>query len=532
MTRVTRPYRFADRFAGRLVGGLLGLALLAGMGTALAQSTTALRVAATAAVTTWDPSRSFSTEALYMANIYEPLLWANPPDAAEPFSPALATSWEVSDDGLSWTFHLREGVVFHDGAPLTAEAVKRSIERHREIGGAAFIWAPLDEIVVVDDLTVRFDLSYAAPLDLIASSLYGAWIVSPQALDEAAANEEYFEAGIDAGTGPYKLSSYVPDSEVVLTIFDRYWGGDGTDHFANVVISIVSDQVIQEQLLRAGEVDLALSLPPASHAAFAADPAFEVHVETTPFNYVGYLNTLRPPLDDVRVRQAISYAIPYADIIEVGVEGLGTQARGPVPAGIFPYSEEVPQYSYDPERARALLAEAGIAEGDLSLRLTYAAENGVERNFAPVLADALADVGIDVAIEPMLFNQQWAHSRDDPANAQDIFLLLYWPTYSDAGSDNLWSMFHSSEEPFFNLSYWVNEEFDSLIDEAAMLAGTDRAASQDLYTQAQTLLVDEAPGLFFMDVGAWYAVPTYLAGFDYNLNYPFATFFYPLQLAQ
>ncbi|HZJ09813.1 MAG TPA: ABC transporter substrate-binding protein [Trueperaceae bacterium] len=515
-----------------LVSCSLALLALVATGTALAQSSTALRVAATASVTTWDPSLSFSTEAIYLANIYEPLLWANPSGSAEPFTPALATSWEVAEDGLSWTFHLREGVAFHDGATLNAEAVKRSLDRHREIGGAAFIWAPVDEIVIVDDLTVRFNLSYAAPLDLIASSLYGAWIVSPDALDAVAADETYFEAGIGAGTGPYKLSSYLPDSEVVLTAFDRYWGGwDDAEHFSNVVVSIVSDQVIQEQLLRAGEVDLALSLPPASHEAFAANPAYDVKVETTPFNYVGFLNTLRPPLDDVRVRQAISYAVPYADIIEVGVEGLGTQARGPVPEGIFPYSEEVPQYSYNPERARQLLAEAGLADG-FSLRLTYAAENVVERNFAPVFADALADVGIDVSIEPMLFNQQWALSKDDPANAQDIFLLLYWPTYSDAGSDNLWSMFHSSEVPFFNLSYWANEEFDALVDEAIVLAGTDRQAAQDLYVEAMTLLVDEAPGLFFMDVGAWYAVPTYLAGFEYNINYPFATFFYPLHLAQ
>src|SRR5690606_23708690 len=151
-----------------------------------------------------------------------------------------------------------------------------------------------------------------------------------------------------------------PDNEVVLTAFDRYWGGwDDAEHFSNVAVSIVSDQVTQEQFLRAGEVALALTLPPAPHAAFAADPAYDVHVETTPFNYLGYLNTLRPPLDDVRVRQAISYAMPYADIIEVGAEGLATQARGPVPFGIFPYSDDVPQYSYDPERARQLLAEAG-----------------------------------------------------------------------------------------------------------------------------------------------------------------------------
>ena len=93
-------------------------------------------------------------------------------------------------------------------------------------------------------------------------------------------------------------------------------------------------------------------------------------------------------------------------------------------------------------------------------------------------------------------------------------------------------MFRSSEAPFFNLSYWKNDEFDSLLDEAIGLSGVDREQAQALYNQAQTLLVNEAPGLFFMDVGGWYAVPTYIAGFSYNLNYPFAIFFYPLHPAE
>lgn len=526
---VDRPRRRSTLAAWTrvLIAALVALLITA----ATAQSTTVLRVAATANVTTWDPSLSFSTEALYLANIYEPLLWANAPGAATQFSPALATSWEVAADGSSWTFHLREGVTFHDGAALTADAVAASLNRHRAIGGAAFIWAPVADVVAVDDLTVRVDMAYAAPLDLIASSLYGAWIVSPDALAAAEGDESYFEAGIAAGTGPYMLVDFTPDAEVVLSRFADYWGGwDQPGHFENVVISIVADQVLQEQMLRAGEVDLALSLPPTSYADVSSDSAYVIHDVITPFNYVGFLNTLRAPLDDVRVRQAIAYATPYQDIITVGAEGRATQARGPAPQGIFPWSEDVPQYQQDVERAKQLLAEAGYPNGGFSLRLTHAAENAVQRAFAPVFADAMAEIGITVSIEPLLFNQQWALSRDNPAEAQDIFLLLYWPTYSDAGSDNLWSMFRSSAVPFFNLSYWHNPLFDELVDEAIELAGSDRTAAQQLYTDAMTILVNESPGLFFMDVGSWYAVPTYLSGFEYNINYPFATFFYPIRL--
>jgi len=498
-----------------------------------AQTPQVLSVASTAGVTTWNPASSFSTEALYMANIYETLLMVNPPDAEEAFSPVLATDWSTSEDGLTWTFNLREGVTFHDGAPLTADAVVRSVNLAREIGGAGFIWFPLDTVEAVDDLTVQFNLSYPAPLELIVGSTYGAWIISPNALDAYEADNSYFDAGVASGTGPYMLGEYTPDAEVILMANEAYWGGWNDNQFNIVQVSIVADDVTQEQLLLGGEVDLALRLPPTSYQSLIDNPDFEVFTEATLFNYVGFINVLRPPLDNIAFRQALSYATPYQQIIDVAAEGLATQARGAVPNGVFPYSDDVPQYSYDVDMAKQLLEESGVDPSTVSLRITYAAENAIEETMAPLLKDAWEQaLGIEVTIEAILFGQQWAEAKDDPANAQDVFLLLYWPTYSDAGADNLWSMFRSSDAPFFNLSYWANEEFDGLIDEAGILSGTDSDAARDLYTQAQTLMVEEAPSLFFMDVSTWYAVPTYLSGFDYNLNYPFSTFFYPMEVAQ
>lgn len=488
-----------------------------------------LKVAATANITTWDPVKSFSTEALYMGNFYEGLIRINPPSASERFTPLLAEKWDVSEDGLVWTFYLRAGVKFHDGELLTAEAVKKSIEAAKDHGGASFIWLPLGSIDVVDDLTVKFNLTYAAPLDLIAASLYGAWIVSPKALDAAAQDDQYFEAGIEAGTGPYMLESYEPDKEVLMTRFDDYWGGwDDVKHFDKVLITITPEAVQQQQMLESGEVDLALSIPLENMEQFKNKPGVTFYEEPSLYNYVGFFNTLRKPLDDPKVRKALSYAIPYNDIIKIGGQGYGIQSRGPVPAGVWPYSEEVPQYTYDLTKAKELLAEAGYPDGGFELTLTYAAENQAEERLAPLIKDSFAEIGVTVNIEAIQFNQQWEKAKADPANAQDIFLLLYWPTYSDAGTDNLYSMFHSSEVPFFNLSYWKDEEFDKKIDEAAALTVTDPKKSQQLYTEAMTRLVDQAPGFFLYDVTAVFTFPDYIKGYQYNMNYPFTTFFYPM----
>lgn len=491
-----------------------------------------LKVAATANITTWDPVKSFSTEALYLANIYEPLLRINPPSAADKYTPVLAQSWTSSADGLSWTFKLRDGVTFHDGEKLTADAVKQSIEAAAAKGGASFIWAALDTITAVDPLTVEMKLKYAAPMDLVASSLYGAWIVSPKALTAAAADEKYFESGLDAGTGPYTIESYTPDKEVLLKKFDGYWGGwSDTTHYDKVLVSITPEAAVQQQMLDGGEVDLALSLPLENVAAYKDKPDFTFIDEPSFFNYVGFFNTARAPFDNAKVRQALSYAIPYADIITVGAQGYGTQSRGPVPAGVFPWSAETPQYSQDLEKAKSLLAEAGHANGGFKVNLTYAAENQNEARFAPLIKEAYAKLGVEVTITPIAFNQQWEQAKGDAAGRQDMFLLLYWPTYSDAGSDNLWSMFRSSEKPFFNLSYWKNEKFDKLVDDAIGLTATQRDQAQAKYNDAMKLLVDEAPGVFFYDTRFVTAVPKRVAGFQYNLNYPFAQFFYPLHPA-
>jgi peptide/nickel transport system substrate-binding protein len=491
-----------------------------------------LKIANTAAVTTWDPIASFSTEAAYMGNVYEQLLRINPPGSAQKFTPLLATSWESSADGLTWTFHLRPNVKFHDGEPLTAAAVKQSIEAAKDHAGASFIWAPLASIDVVDDLTVKFNLSYAAPLDLIASSLYGAWIISPKALDAAAKDSKYFEAGIEAGTGPYMLESYTPDQEIVFTKNPDYWGGWKPGQFDKVLVEIVSEAITQQQMLEGGQVDLVTRIPNENLASFKTNPNYTYDEEPSFFNYVGFFNTLRPPLDDPKVRQALSYAIPYADIITIGAQGLGSQSRGPVPAGVWPWSPDVSQYTYDLTKAADLLTAAGHKGGGFKLKLTYASENDTEAAFAPLIKDSFAKIGVDVTIEPILFSQQWDAAKSDPKNAQDMFLLLYWPTYSDAGSDNLWSMFYGGDKsPFlnvtgFNLSYWKNADYNKLMDAAINETVTDPTQSQKDYVSAMNLLVDQAPGVFLMDTKAVFIIPKYIEGFKYNLNYPFTQYFF------
>ena len=494
-----------------------------------------LKYASSANITTWDPIASFSTEAAYMAQMYEQLLRVNAPGSAEQYTPLLATKWEKSDDGLTWTFHLRENVKFHDGEPMNAAAVVKSIEAAKANAGASFIWLPLATVEAVDDMTVKFTLSYAQPLELIVGSEYAAYIISPKALDAAAANKDYWSAGVDAGTGPYMLESYKADQEIVLTQNKEYWGGWQDGQYEKVLVQLVPEATTRQQMLESGDADIVTTIPGDSYASFSSNPDFTVSTEPALFNYTAFFNTTKAPLDNAKVRQALSYAIPYEDIIKIGASGRGTQSHGTAPNGVFPYSTDVKQYTYDLEKAKTLLKEAGHANG-FKLTMTYASENSTEEAFAPLIKDSFAQIGVDVTIQPMQFSEQWALAKADPAKAQDMFLLLYWPTYSDAGGDNMYSMFYGAKDAphlnvtKFNLSYWFNPDYNALWDSANALSGTDLTASLAKYTEAQNLMVDQAPAAFLFDTKVAIVTPNKITGFKYNLNYPDVRFwFYDLR---
>jgi peptide/nickel transport system substrate-binding protein len=289
--------------------------------------------------TTWDPNKSIAVEYYFLVNMYEQLVFPQPDGT---LTPGLASSWESSTDGRTWTFHLREGVKFHDGEPLTSDAVKRSIERTVELGPAGFIWEPLESIDTPDPLTVVMNLEYATQMDLRASAGWGAWIVSPKALDAAGQNPDYFEAGLEAGTGPYTMESYTPDAEAVFRKFEDYWGGWDGLHFDTVVASITPESTIQLQKLLGGEAEIVQSIPPETMPTLQSNPDVTVLGPFTTWNTQSLsFNTLRSPLDNKLVRQALSYAIPYDDIIEVGFNGLATQPHTSVPDNVFPYDPSV-----------------------------------------------------------------------------------------------------------------------------------------------------------------------------------------------
>lgn len=471
----------------------------------------------------WDPRVSGGNEIVYMANMYETLLRVNPPGSTEPFEPVLATSWESSPDSTEWTFKLREGVTFHDGTPCNAEAVKYSIDATKELGeGVSYVLDPIESVEVVDDYTVKFVLNGPAPLDRVLSAEYAAFIFSPAT--EGKPSDWWI--GKSYGTGPYKIESFKQGEEHVYARHPDYWDGWSDDEYKKVVVRIVAEAGTQRQMLEGGEVDFVYQVDRDAVSALESNP--NVVVEEVPslvqFNLV--LNTLRAPLDNVKVRQALAWATPYEDIIEVGVNGFAAKSVGMVPKGLFPYEPSLPSYDYDPEKAKQLLAEAGYPDGEgmRKLVVVYWSDAPFQSKYAPLVKEAWEGIGVPVELQPMLSQQGYARATGPEDKRQDVVIDRQWPSIPH-GYDMLWYQWHS-QDLAYNWSYWSSAETDELMDEAWEVEPSDVAKAKELYDECQELLIENVPCIPMFDLVDIYAssatVKVEKGGL--NTNYPLVLF--------
>ncbi|MGQ9550851.1 MAG: ABC transporter substrate-binding protein [Candidatus Bathycorpusculaceae bacterium] len=479
----------------------------------------------------WDPSETFSNEISVLNSVYEGLTrWDSVSKTVKPF---LASSWDVSEDALHWTFHLRNNVTFHCGHKFNATAVKYSIDRTINMGkGASYIWSCVDNIEVIDEYTVRFNLNMPAPLDLIACAGYCSHIFCPICTEEH--GTDWFYEGHDLGTGPYYVSKYDKSQELVeLKKFDAYWRGWTGKEFDTVLMYCIPEPATAKMKLDKGEILIIDHLPFEMVADLKNNPQIVVEINPSWQNMFGLLNTQPPsPLSNKLVRQAISYAVPYDICVSEIRHGYATQSYGVVPPGLLGHSDNLPQYKYNLTKASQLLAEAGYPNGEglKSLVLTYNAGDEDERRFAEILKAELAKIGVTLDIQALAWTAQMAKAAGPPEERQDIFLFYWWPDYPDPYSW-LRSMFHSvpeGQEIVFECAYYNNPQYDALIDEAYRVTGLDKTKAQQLYEQAQRILIDDAVALFIYDWTYVRARRVELKGYVDNPAYPNAYMLYDM----
>ena len=441
----------------------------------------------------WDPAIIYSNEVQTLLNVYETLVLYDAETGD--IHPRLATSWGVSDDGLTWEFKLREGVLFHDGTPMTAGTVKQAFDRTIAMGqGGSYNWINVTGIVAVDDHTLVIETSAPTSIDLIASAQYGAFVYSPKA---AEMGTDWFMEGNAAGTGPYQVTQWVRGQQVVLERFPNYWGGWDGDEFDRAILRIVEEISTQIQMLRAGEADLIMSTAPTDMLdSLSQEEGISVGVYDSWTNLPMQINNAKYPTDNLKFRQALRHLVDHEAIASQIFGGYASISLAPVPQSMWGAVNFEPP-GYDPGKARQLLEESGIPEADW--KVSYSVYTGRQeiRQIAELFQALAAQAGVTVEIQTGEWGVLWDKQRT-MSTAANIFALSFWPDYATPAS---WLLLgYRTEDPVvFNFSYFNNPTFDALLDEGLALEASDRERATELYLEAQKIIYDEVAVIPLVD---------------------------------
>ena len=390
---------------------LLALASALLSGTAYAQSRTDVNIAMQLEPTSLDPTTGGAAAAIRSVtydNIFEGLTKIDKTGAVQPL---LAKSWDISADGLTYTFHLQQGVKFQDGTPFTADDVKYSLDTARgekSVNAQKQLFAKIASVDVVDPNTVKVTLSGPQGDFLYDMGWGDAVIVSQKTAATNATNP--------VGTGPYRFSDWVKGDHVTLVANTDYWGPKPA--IEKATIKFISDPTAAVSSILAGDVDVFGGFPaPEALDQIKADPRFQVVVGSTQGETVLAWNNGKAPLDNIKVREALAHALDRKSIIDAAQFGYGTPIGSFFPPGDPAYVDLTSVSNFDPAKSKQLLADAGVKDLTLSLKLPPAQ---YARAAGPVIQQEFADIGVKVDIT----NVEWADWLQNVFTNKDYDLTI------------------------------------------------------------------------------------------------------------
>jgi len=466
-----------------------------------------------------DPAVVFDTQAMrIMRNVAENLVNLGPD--GEP-QPGLAESWEISADGLTWIFHLRHGVKFHDGTPFNAEAVVFNFDRQMNPDNPYHQYGPwvwwewmyssiIKSVEAVDEYTVKIELKkpFTPLLAHLAISASGT-ILSPTAIRKWKG-----EIGLHpVGTGPFKFKEWVRGDHITLEAFDDYWGG--RPYVDRIVIRFIPDNTVRAGALIKGEIDLMTDFSEPTYKTLIAEPSVTV-ILAPPLN-ISYLamNTTKKPFDNILVRLAIQHAINKEELVSSLYGELGEVANGPIPSPEWAWHPGLKAYEYNPELAKALLAAAGYPDGfDTELWIASAPRgyNPVGPLLAETVQSYLAAVGINAKVVVM------DYSALTPRVMNGEHEMTFFGWYGDDldPDEFIYTFCHSSNAipPANNLAFYKNDQVDELLDLAQRI--TDIDVRRELYLRAQEIVNAGAAWVWLNGIKQPYAITARVRNFRPN----------------
>ena len=420
--------------------------------------------------------------------------------------PGLAHDWEISDDGLRYTFYLEEGVTFHDGTDFNAEAVKINFERWSDpeheyaFLDEGYVYPlyetmfggykgdeghVIEEINVLGDYEIEFVLNQPLGSFLQNVAMHYFAITSPAALEQY--GPDIGENPV--GTGPFKFVSWTKDDTIVLEKFEDY-RKEGLPKLDRVIYQVIPDNAARLIALRSGEVDIIDDVNPDDAAGIEAEEGLELYVRGE--NNVGFLgfNVEKEPLDNKLVRQAINHAIDTQSVVDALYAGYATPSVNLIPPNYLGHNDELEGYAYDPQTAKDLLAEAGYEDGfeiDLWVMPVSRPYMPDPEKVAEIVQHNLAEIGVTTNI----VREEWAPYLERTSNGEHELFLLGWSGSNGDPDYFFGSLLHGDSIGGENRTYWENEEVNDLLDRAQLSADQDERAQ--LYKEAQVIIHEEAP---------------------------------------
>ena len=412
------------------------------------------------------------------------------------FEPSLATEWSNPDD-RTWVFQLRDDVKFHDGQPLTAEDVAASLNRVMEVNiRMVDLWSEFESIEATGEYEVT--LKTTVPLGTVLSNLT---LLSIGPADQMN-NEGFWNNPV--GSGPFKLEEFTPDQRVVLVRNDDYWNGPPS--LERVVIEEIPETATRMTALETGEIQLTWDIPPDQFQRLADNPDIET-VTSAGFGYIFiWFNHQLEVFQDIRVRQALWHALDLEQIVADLFPGVGLVGRAPVPEPVFGWSENEP-YTYDPDLARSLLAEAGYPDGFSATILAGANPPNIE-DFVQVLISYWAEIGVNVEYIPQ-----------EQAEFIDAFFALEFDLVASGNSsitgdeDYIMSRFYTCEAFRMGL---CDEELTDIIN--ASRSAVDQNERLELFALANARMWEQAYAIWPVDTFGTYAWRKNVIGFEPPLD--------------
>ncbi len=481
-----------------------------------------------------DPAKAMDeTELISVLNFYDPLYFPERTGGSMKPVPHLAESHEVTEDGKTYTFKLKDGIKFHSGNPFTSADVAYSMKRMLAIKqGNSWLWSSIiddNSIETPDERTIIFRLK--EPYAPFIASMTQLFIVDSKLVQENEEDGDFGEAYLtntEAGSGPYMLKAWDREAQIEFTAFEDYWKGWTEGQVKEAQMKFIPEEATTKTLLVSGQVDIVhMYLNPMTFEEFKGVDGIVVQEDPSAMIQEMPMNTQKAPTDDINVRKAIASAFDYDTATEQILRG-ALKGAGPVPQNVEGHSPNVTVFERDIERAKEYLVQSKYVGQPIKVDFMFLSDQPDQKQYAQLLTANLKEIGIEVNLLPSTWPQV-TEATANPQTEANLTMISDTLKYPHVDS-HTYGKYHPSTHGSYRSASWLDDpEVTKTLEEAR--AAVDPSEQLKLYQKAQDLITALAPAIFIDDATHRIAYRDYVKGYEFVplMGYDIAFYYFNVE---